>query len=822
MALTHPSETPTAIFDTSDRRSRGGSISSVDRSETASAISGRSDVNAGNSSNIHRRQRKTSSVVGEWVNGWFKDRGSVQQVVPEESPPLRREVSPAPSASSNVQNRGKVVHRATSSLSVLSTLGIPGWKTSTASTSAANSRAPSTSRSSTQRKKPSPQKLSITVAPHSPSDSPPSAHIIPPHSSPAPPLIATNVSTPPRDGTSMLSGSSYLASSAITHDDLSNSLISIPHPSHIRAISYATRVMTSDPNSILVNGGEHTSELIAHLAFELVNGMRLDEGFTLREPKTLSSKRVPSVASIASRATFPNGDPKAPASAIAKMDTGQGETKGVLVSNLTKALNQGAVKAGRRTSMAAAALASPLFGTFRTRGRSSKSIDGLPSQPSANPTTNATVPPSNGPVVPAPPKAGTVELESIIPAQSKPPTLYLSRNYTSSLLNPSFKPADFAVSHMPASRFSMHLQEGSRQELHTDRFGFLYDVIPYDVKILVRARDIACTAPTCLTGARIADRGEGGEADDEDGWSDNEVIVTPSKKAGLEVISGKCDCIDGVRPKRAFEILAAEQPQSDQPADPLLEIKPNDTGESPLATPGTSEDLSKDVRKKTSTVSPLGRRGHSTSNSIHLPVSHEAGATVLQTGDFQPDHVCNNTVRFLLSQLVTIHDRKQKGRKTEWDTFMRQIRKAKVSTTSKPVTAASLVSQASSGAAALLGLAKGTEDEEVSWTEGLGLIGVAQMGLEWKEFFRLVQSGIPLAYRAKVWFECSGAHDLSEPGVFQEQAAAAKRLREGPEKNVAIEEIEKDVTRTMPLNVFFGGDGQGVDKLRAVLGAYGL
>jgi hypothetical protein len=572
--------------------------------------------------------------------------------------------------------------------------------------------------------------------------------------------------------------------------------------------------MTSDPNSILVNGGEHTSKLVANLAYELVNGMRLDEGFTLREPKAIFSKKASSVASIASNATFSNWDPNPPVSAIVKMDAGPGENKAVIVSNLTKALNKGAVKAGRRTSLAAAALASPLFGTFRTRGRSSKSIDGLPSQPSANPTTNATVPPGSGPAVPAPPKAGTVELESIIPAQSKPPTLYLCRNYTSSLLNPSFKPADFAVSHMPASRFSMHLQEGSRQELHTDRFGFIYDVVPYDIKILGRAQDIGCTAPACLTGVRIADRGEGGEADDEDGWSDNEGIVTPSKKAGLEVISGRCDCIDGVRPKRAFEIVATAQPESDKPADSPQEVKPNNTSESPQATPGTSEDLAKEVRKKMSAVSSLGRKGHSTSNSIH--------STVLQTGDFQPDHVCNNTVRFLLSQLVTVHDRKQKGRKTEWDTFMRQIRKAKVPTTSKAVTAASLVSQASSGAAALLGLAKGTEDEEVSWTEGLGLIGVAQMGLEWKEFFRLVQSGIPLAYRAKVWFECSGAHDLSEPGVFQEQAAAAKRLREGPEKNVAIEEIEKDVTRTMPLNVFFGGDGQGVDKLRAVLGAYSL
>jgi len=755
------------------------------------------------------------------VNGWFKDRGSGRQVVAGESPPLRREVSPAPSASSDVQAGERVIHRATSSLSVLSTLGIPGWKASTASTSATNSSAPSASQSSGPREKP--RKLSITVPPHSLIDSPLFAHIIPPHSSPAPPLIATTVSTPPRDGISMRSDSSYPASSAATHGELSNSLVSLAHPSHIRAISYATRVMTSDPNSILVDGGERTSEFIANLAFELVNNMRLDEGFTLREPKALSTKRVPSIASIASKATFPNADPKAPASAIVKMDTGLGETKAIIVSNLTKALNKSAVKAGRRTSMVAAALASPLFATFRTRGRSSQSIDGLPSQPSGNPTTNATAPSANGPVVPAPPKAGTVELESIIPAQSKPPTLYLCRNYTSSLLDPSFKPADFAISHLPASRFSMHLQEGSRQELHTDRFGFIYDVVPYDVKILVRARDIGCTAPACLTGVRIADHGEDGEADDEDRWSDNEGIVTPSKKAGLEVINGRCDCIDGVRPKRPSETLATVQSQNDQPADTRQGVKPSGTGDSPQATPGTSEDLSKEVRKKMPVASSLGRKGHSTSNSIHSLASHEAGAAVLQTGDFQPDHVCNTTVRFLLSQLVTVHDRKQKGRKTEWDTFMRQTRKAKISTTAnKPVTAASLVSQASSGAAALLGLAKGTEDEEVSWTEGLGLIGVAQMGLEWKEFFRLVQSGIPLAYRAKVWFECSGAHDLSEPGVFQEQAAAAKRLREGPEKSVAVEEIEKDVTRTMPLNVFFGGDGQGVDKLRAVLGAYSL
>ena len=54
--------------------------------------------------------------------------------------------------------------------------------------------------------------------------------------------------------------------------------------------------------------------------------------------------------------------------AIVKMDTGLGETKAVIESNLTKALNQGAVKASQWTSMAATVLSSPLFRLFMTRG----------------------------------------------------------------------------------------------------------------------------------------------------------------------------------------------------------------------------------------------------------------------------------------------------------------------------------------------------------------------------------------------------------------------------------------------------------------------
>jgi len=55
--------------------------------------------------------------------------------------------------------------------------------------------------------------------------------------------------------------------------------------------------------------------------------------------------------------------------------------------------------------------------------------------------------------------------------------------------------------------------------------------------------------------------------------------------------------------------------------------------------------------------------------------------------------------------------------------------------------------------------------------------------------------------------------EMKEPGLFSDLLAA-----EGPAHVLA--EIEKDVGRTMPLNVFFGGDGAGVVKLRRVLTAY--
>lgn len=116
-----------------------------------------------------------------------------------------------------------------------------------------------------------------------------------------------------------------------------------------------------------------------------------------------------------------------------------------------------------------------------------------------------------------------------------------------------------------------------------------------------------------------------------------------------------------------------------------------------------------------------------------------------------------------------------------------------------------------------MGLNTADEEEELAHTDGL--IGFAQLGIsgsreERKEFDRLVRQGIPLVYRSKIWQECTDALEMKEPGLFNDLLANLN-----PDDPV-VREIEKDVGRTMPLNMFYGGDGPGVQKLRRVLTAY--
>jgi hypothetical protein len=271
---------------------------------------------------------------------------------------------------------------------------------------------------------------------------------------------------------------------------------------------------------------------------------------------------------------------------------------------------------------------------------------------------------------------------------------------------------------------------------------------------------------------KIADRVE------DNSWPDDE--EEESVKRTIEIVKAECDC----------DVNTAISEGSSSPGE-----AEEASAASPQKPASLKSRSSSKSRKRYSTASPL-------------PV---ASTAVLAVAADTPRHACARTVRKLLDELTQIHDERQTVQRKEWDAFVKQRSKAK-----GPSKAAAAVSSVSGGAAAILGLGTADEDDELSHSEGL--IGFAQLGLsanrdERKEFDRLVRSGIPLAYRSKVWLECSGGLEMKEPGLFRDLLAA-----EGP-ANVVME-IEKDVGRTMPLNVFFGGDGAGVLKLRRVLTAY--
>lgn len=541
----------------------------------------------------------------------------------------------------------------------------------------------------------------------------------------------------------------------------------LPQGASLRAIAHATRVMTSDPGSILINQGRDAAPLVRRLALVLVQNAR-DDHIVFREPpkqrerKERREARAEGGHQVIARATL------SPVEGVAASES------------LSRALNAQVVRKSRsRTGgLITASLTAPILNALMPQPQR-KQTGGLDGVPRSNTEANA--------VSPQPPanKPGSVPLESIIPAMSKPPTQYLSRRYTP-LTAPDFR---FTIP-LPnaASRFSIYRDDESKQPL-TDRYGFIYDVSQYDVLLLIRAKECGNTAPACLTGVKIADRKE------SNSWSDEEADVS---KGVIHVTKGPCECDgrgmspgvgtpDGASSKSMVSSSTAEK-----------------GGQTSQRSRGSSPGPPRSKNRRSTLVSQ--------SDGVVLDPT-----SVLAVTASTPHHACSNTIRVLLEDLTKIHDQRQAATCKDWDAFVKQRSRVKIGAKLPAVATSS-----AGGAAVFLGLGTTDEEEELAHTEGL--IGFAQLGLssnrdERAQFDRLVRGGIPLVYRSKLWLECSGGLEMREPGLFGDLLAQAE-VDEDDGHALVRNEIEKDVGRTMPLNIFFGGDGAGIFKLRRVLRAY--
>ena len=694
-----------------------------------------------------QRIKHDRPVVGDWVGTWWtkgkpkvnrppstlSTNESVRFLSASETSSISSEagVSASPTASNGVQSKS---HRRRSAMSVFGSLGIS--ISGSSSSSAISKSIPAAA-----------DPVAVDRKPQSSSSSPIQTN--------SPSLAAPHLTTSLEP--SIVQTPSAESEPAFPEDTRQGT--------SLRAITNATRVMTSDPASVLADQGRETGPLVARLALQLISHAR-DKEISFRErPK---EKKIESSEKLGPVATLSLSHGIDVTTTLNRALTGQGAG-----SRLSKA---------RATSFILP-LGSPLFAPFMSQSKKPpNTVDGLHKPHGVISEHGSSAGRVNGIALPPPPstrKPASVPLESIIPETAKPPTQYLSRMYTP-LTSRDFQ---FTIP-LPnsATRFTIYYDNVNQQPL-TDRYGFMYDVAQYDVLLLIRAKECGNTAPACLTGVKIADRKEDNSWPDDDG--------DKGGNGAIEIVKGKCPCNGDT--DSTEDVTPTLQNSQDPKAIHKLPQRSR-------AVPRSSSQ----TRQRSPMV-----------NASTSSIPSYCNSSVLSVNANTPRHACAATIKRLLDELTAIHDQRQTTQRKEWDVFVKQRSMVKLPKTNVPSTTASLQSS-NVGAALILGLGTACEEEELSHSEGL--IAFAQLGLssnrdERREFGRLVRSGIPLVYRSKVWLECSGGLEMREPGLFHELLA-------GDGQGSVIAEIEKDVSRTMPLNIFFGGDGVGVDKLRRVLRAY--
>lgn len=165
----------------------------------------------------------------------------------------------------------------------------------------------------------------------------------------------------------------------------------------------------------------------------------------------------------------------------------------------------------------------------------------------------------------------------------------------------------------------------------------------------------------------------------------------------------------------------------------------------------------------------------------------------------------SDPVKALVEHLSEVHETAQREKTHKWNEFLRKVRaeRRRDSSTKDSHDAR----------------AKSSQMPEALLTDG-EIIGVAGLGIRGKvgrakanEFRQLVLAGVPTAYRSKIWAEGSGAVSLRVPGYYEE-------LTTQPfEDETIVQQIQMDITRTLTDNIYYRR-GAGVDKLKEVLLAY--
>lgn len=366
---------------------------------------------------------------------------------------------------------------------------------------------------------------------------------------------------------------------------------------------------------------------------------------------------------------------------------------------------------------------------------------------------------------------GPVEMDAILPVESRPPTLAPIYNNTQS--------GDFL----------------------TDRFGFIYDQ---------RRKRRQREANTAKSKHRLSIAETLGNLRvDTSDVEDDADLKSPAPESSASPSGSPEDAESGAVSLRRWQDYLR------------IPSRPTELlSHTPSAAPIVSLTTAGDNRPPSSSVSV--DKGLSV-NSSAQPSASTSAVTADQpefAGAISGETIVSSTkanaaetepVKLLLEQLTDLHDTLQRDRTVRWNEFLRKVRAER----RKEGEAAAAAASSDRSLTAV-------DTPEATLTDGevIGIAGLGNKGkvgrAKWREFRSLVLGGIPVALRAKVWSECSGASAMRIPGYYDDLVRGVGGTE--PDASV-IAQIDMDIHRTLTDNVFFR-KGPGVAKLKEVLLAY--
>ena len=368
---------------------------------------------------------------------------------------------------------------------------------------------------------------------------------------------------------------------------------------------------------------------------------------------------------------------------------------------------------------------------------------------------------------------GPVEMDTILPIEAQPPTLTQIYN-------------------MPYN-----------QEFLTDRFGFIYDQ-----RRKKRQKEAAEQIQKRKRGSRVEmlSGARSGMAPDTPAI---EVIMDDERPHTPLSTEDKAE--DGKTPKRWQDYLnIATFPTellSHTPSGGLPAFEVMEGGEVPHSPGITTEE-----RGFLPSASTVATQPAVTVTSENATISKPVTSAPPPTEDLPSEDT--EPVKLLLKQLGEVHDSLQRDKTVRWNDFLRKVRAERKRDGEAAAVALAATSDTRSQRAVAIMPEATLTDGEMIGVAGLGNKGKVGRA-KWNEFKALVLGGIPVAYRAKIWAECSGATALRVPGYYDDLVAH----REGDDDPAIVAQIQMDINRTLTDNIFFR-KGPGVVKLNEVLLAY--